>query len=133
MSCKIVSGIGIIALVSVSLVAQEKTAVPILKFERVRLRGDVSSSADQMFRARVANGWLVTTDASIQDRAGAGLTFVPDPRHVWNADSTNKRAANQQSRGNAARRSSRTLASAAEKDSEVELSDGDKSSTAVKS
>lgn len=38
-------------------------------------------------RARVPGGWLVVVSLNIGSSASVGLTFYPDPEHVWNGHS----------------------------------------------
>ncbi len=38
-------------------------------------------------RSKVPGGWLVTGKTSLQNNAGFGITFVPDPEHTWDGSS----------------------------------------------
>ena len=74
----------IVLLLSVQVTAQEALhSKPTLTFHQVELLGAIPSQASTIYRARVANGWLVTSNGSRS--TGGGLTFVPDAKHLWNA------------------------------------------------
>lgn len=56
-----------------------------LEWEQVEHTG-LSVPNSKTFRARVIGGWLVSVWA--EKAFGGGLTFVPDPLHVWPASAT---------------------------------------------
>ncbi|MBK9002177.1 MAG: hypothetical protein IPM35_41180 [Myxococcales bacterium] len=50
--------------------------------------GDPSMPNGYTYRAKVPQGWLVSVWAGDEktQRWGGGLTFIPDPKHTWEAE-----------------------------------------------
>ncbi|HHX8537345.1 TPA: hypothetical protein ACVO0U_004255, partial [Vibrio alginolyticus] len=40
------------------------------------------------FRTKVPGGWLVSVTSRVYHGVGCGVTFVPDPQHLWDGNST---------------------------------------------
>jgi hypothetical protein len=64
---------------------------PALDLEELNLKYDGDKSAKYAYRARVPGGWLIFT--WIPGRGGVcGVTFYPDPNHVWDGGTQEGRA-----------------------------------------
>lgn len=61
----------------------EEERVTKLYWEQIRQTGAGGPAFPKHYRAQVPGGWLVLSVLNRSVGAGAGITFLPDPRHEW--------------------------------------------------
>lgn len=60
-----------------------KSDPKLLTWEQIKSNGSAPYST--VWRTKVPGGWLIT----IYSPNGPGLTFMPDPQHIWDGNSAN--------------------------------------------
>ncbi|MGR5502005.1 hypothetical protein ACQKP3_14835 [Vibrio sp. DNB22_10_4] len=64
--------------------AKIKCEKPVLSWQALKNFG---GSCHSTYRTKIPGGWLVSIHASFDSGLSCGVTFVPDPEHLWDGSS----------------------------------------------